>query len=1173
MAYCAPRQLSACLPTIVPLLMETINDSHSKVQKGGENALRQIQSVVKNPEVQSISAVIIDALLNPLEKSSACLKTLAGTRFIHRLDAPSLALIMPVIQRALLERHTEPRRCANQLITSVNAQTDTRDFEPYIPSLVPGVKQSLLDPAPDVRMVASKALGALASCSDNSQNEMLPWLLEMLVSDVSSANRSGAAQGLCEVVKVMGTTKLEQLVKEAVGISGRIDIPSATRDGYLLLFVFLPPVFGDDFAHHVVTVIPAILRGLSDESEVVRETALRAGQKIIQMYSEKAQKLFVPELERGLINENWRIRYSSVILLSEFLFKVADITGKMTSETADDDDTMGSDKVHQKISQVIGKNMCHRVLAGLYYLRQDIALVVRQASIHAWKLIVPNTPKILREIAPAMLETLFECFSSRSSEKVQIAQRTLADIIRKLADRMLGDVIQFFDRKLLENQRTDSDDSDTCIVKEMRREGVCMALSEITNNANKDNLTVYFKILANPIKMALLDESEEVRTEASKAFSSIHNVVHSQAVTEILNPLCDINNLSEEQTDYALDSLAQIMAMKSRVILPTLLPLLLHPIPNTKALAMISEVAGEAIGRSIGIIIPALVDAVTTTRKNDPESLERCLTECQSVMLSVEDDDVSRQILTSLLSSAVPDNENRCLSVLALLNVFMEETELEVSEHAMAIMKVLLLLCRSTNVSILDATWKALETLVSKRMETEDYLSNMNYLRQVVHSTISNSKPPLPGFVLSKKSVTPILPIYRECLLNGTAEVKEMTANGLEEIVKYSSPDALKSQVINITGPLIRVLGDRFGADVKTAILGALDALLLSCGHLLKPFIPQLQTTFNKCLIDTQKPIRQKCALAYVGLAKIHMRPENLLTDLTNLVKNNANEPGVRDSILVAVRNCLAALDNGRCPNGGATALSKCIFETFASSPDITTRLAAAGCIGGLLAVASDDIFKQVMDDYIVNESLPMNDWVSVHFRIVCMQPLMILKPERVKQMGYFEKLSKLARVCTQSNQVLLKNSAIRLCILFIKFDAENQPTELLDPLIQILKSGSTEQRELVASMMYHYGKDVATGMLKTGPNAKTIAAFVPQLVMGSKEKEMSLRRSCEQALVELLQLRVAIVGVNVLTEVCECLPGGMSDTLRDLHGTVLRKLAEKDRPNIPVQTDETLIE
>ena len=69
-------------------------------------------------------------------------------------------------------------------------------MSPYLPAVVPGLKKSLLDPSPEVRAVSSRALGAtVRGMGEECFNDLMPWLLETLTSDISSVDRSGAAQG------------------------------------------------------------------------------------------------------------------------------------------------------------------------------------------------------------------------------------------------------------------------------------------------------------------------------------------------------------------------------------------------------------------------------------------------------------------------------------------------------------------------------------------------------------------------------------------------------------------------------------------------------------------------------------------------------------------------------------------------------------------------------------------------------------------------------------------------------------------------------------------------------------------------------------------------------------------------------------------------------------------
>lgn len=52
MTNCAPRQLSACLPQIVPRILTVLIDSQESLKKAGASALERIGTVIRNPEVQ-----------------------------------------------------------------------------------------------------------------------------------------------------------------------------------------------------------------------------------------------------------------------------------------------------------------------------------------------------------------------------------------------------------------------------------------------------------------------------------------------------------------------------------------------------------------------------------------------------------------------------------------------------------------------------------------------------------------------------------------------------------------------------------------------------------------------------------------------------------------------------------------------------------------------------------------------------------------------------------------------------------------------------------------------------------------------------------------------------------------------------------------------------------------
>jgi len=90
----------------------------------------------------------------------------------------------------------------------------------------------------------------------------------------------------------------------------------------------------------------------------------------------------------------------------------------------------------------------------------------------------------------------------------------------------------------------------------------------------------------------------------------------------------------------------------------------------------------------------------------------------------------------------------------------------------------------------------------------------------------------------------------------------------------------LTQQLIKTTGPLIRVVGDRFPSSLKAAILNTISVLLDRGGVSLKAFVPQLQASFLKALTDPLKAVRNCSSLNLGKLMKLTPRIDPLLLEL-----------------------------------------------------------------------------------------------------------------------------------------------------------------------------------------------------------------------------------------------------------------------------------------------------
>ncbi|KAG9080780.1 translational activator of GCN4, partial [Ceratobasidium sp. 370] len=917
MAYCAPKQLSVSLPTVIPQLTGVLTDSHAQVRTAANKSLKQFGEVISNPEIQSLVPTLLKAMVDP-DKTSNALSSLLKTSFVHYIDSPSLALLVPIIVRGLKERSADTKRKAAQIVGNLSSLTDSKDFIPYLPQLMPLVHVVLVDPVPEARATAAKALGTLIErLGEANFPDMVANLLQTLKTDTSGVDRQGAAQGLSEVLSGLGMERMEGLLPEVIN---SVSSPRPyVREGFMSLLVYLPATFGHRFTPHLARIIPPILNGLADAEESVRSAAMKAGRMIVSNYSTKAIDLLLPELERGMFDSGWRIRHSSITLVGELLFRVSGISGKAEIEEDEEAvDITAAESSRRALTEALGKERRDRVLAALYIVRQDSVAAVRVASIHIWKALVANTP--------------------RTGWSNRTAARTIAELCRKLGEKILGEIVP-----LLRSAASSPNPA--------TREGVCLVLTEIMLNTTDSQREGHEAEITAAVRVSLVDTSPAVRAAAAQAFDVLQEQLGAQAIDQTIPTLLEALRDSTDTSGTALQALKEVMMVRATTVFPVLIPTLIaQPITasNARAFASLVTVAGNALSKRLTQILTALIKSIES--EQDEETAEAVKEAVQALLGSISDAEglntlmmlllgwhvwllfLARHVLILFLNRVKNDSAQRRISALKLFSIFCESTELDFEIYRVDWIRVLVPMLDDSNMDVVQAAWDSLDAFV-KSLGKDDLESLSVPLRRAIESTGAPGRH-VPGLSLPK-GLSPLLPIIFAGLTTGSSDQREQSAYAIGDLVERTEESALKPFTTQLTGPLIRVItqATTYPPAVKSAILSALTTLLAVVPAFVRPFFPQLQRTFVKAVQDPASlAVRNRAVEALGVLMKSHTRGDVLAAELLKEIRAIAFED---EAIAASLVMALASVVKNSGTNVGAAsrqAIVELIMESFGRS-------------------------------------------------------------------------------------------------------------------------------------------------------------------------------------------------------------------------------------------------
>jgi hypothetical protein len=292
-------------------------------------------------------------------------------------------------------------------------------------------------------------------------------------------------------------------------------------------------------------------------------------------------------------------------------------------------------------------------------------------------------------------------------------------------------------------------------------------------------------------------------------------------------------------SERSLDGLKQLMIVKSRAVLPFLVPHLTQPPVDIQSLCALCSCASiDVLGRHLNKVLVTLVHALAAVNTTIDLSLATAnptdeqqkkaeaaaaaksgwVSDCEMLLVSVHEADGVRSIISDLLTQIANATTSdqlpiRC-AALDMLNWFCAKTEADYSPHYDELIKSMLQLLAETSEAVLTRAWSCLNAVVETlKADGEDsgpavFIQRLPGIRQTLrimtqfnlsnqtirHFALTMCEPSggdsalyaLPGFCLPKRGIACLLPIFKESLLNGPPDVKEQSALTLAECIKLA---------------------------------------------------------------------------------------------------------------------------------------------------------------------------------------------------------------------------------------------------------------------------------------------------------------------------------------------------------------------------------------------------
>ncbi|KAK5063143.1 translational elongation factor EF-1 alpha [Exophiala bonariae] len=145
----APTQLAYLVPTLIPIVSESMWDTKPEIKKKAYGTMEKVCKLIENKDIDRFIPELIKCIAKP-ENVPETVHLLGATTFVTDVHEPTLAIMVPLLERGLAERETAIKRKSAVIVDNMcKLVEDPQIVASFLPKLMPALiknYENLADP-------------------------------------------------------------------------------------------------------------------------------------------------------------------------------------------------------------------------------------------------------------------------------------------------------------------------------------------------------------------------------------------------------------------------------------------------------------------------------------------------------------------------------------------------------------------------------------------------------------------------------------------------------------------------------------------------------------------------------------------------------------------------------------------------------------------------------------------------------------------------------------------------------------------------------------------------------------------------------------------------------------------------------------------------------------------